>query len=636
MLQPARSRYKAFTRRAALLGGMQGLLMSVLAGRLYYLQVIRADDYRTMADDNRISMRLLPPKRGRILDRQAVELANNQQNFRILFVPEHAKGGIAETLDALSRLVEIDEYDRRRIEREIRRNRKFMPVTVLENLAWEEFSRVNVHLPDLPGIQPDVGESRSYPLGGAFAHLVGYVGVVSEKELTGEPLLELPGFRIGKSGVERARESVLRGTAGNSQIEVNALGRVIKQLNRIDGDPGEDVVLTIDAELQMMVMDRLGEESGSVVVMDVHTGDIISMVSTPGFDPNSFNLGIDHNEWKELLGDPRKPLINKPLRGQYPPGSTFKMIVALAALEAGVITEDFQTFCTGKVKLGNHTFHCWKKQGHGLQNLVSAIEHSCDVYFYEIARKTGINRIAAMAERFGLGEPTGIGVGGERSGLVPTKEWKLATIGEPWQGGETLNVGIGQGHLLTTPLQLAMMTAQLANGGKRVRPRLMYSPATEETADAESGDQPAADIEENKSLGLSEHALSLVLEGMRRVTNSTTGTAFRARIKDPTKAMAGKSGTAQVRRISKYERDTRVLKNKERLWKERDHALFVAFAPVEAPRYAIAVVVEHGGGGSSVAAPIARDVLTATQNRDPARTPPTGTVAVRRKEKEEG
>jgi penicillin-binding protein 2 len=220
--------------------------------------------------------------------------------------------------------------------------------------------------------------------------------------------------------------------------------------------------------------------------------------------------------------------------------------------------------------------------------------------------------------------------------LVPTKEWKLATIGEPWQGGETLNVGIGQGHLLTTPLQLAMMTAQLANGGKRVRPRLMYSPATEETADAESGDQPAADIEENKSLGLSEHALSLVLEGMRRVTNSTTGTAFRARIKDPTKAMAGKSGTAQVRRISKYERDTRVLKNKERLWKERDHALFVAFAPVEAPRYAIAVVVEHGGGGSSVAAPIARDVLTATQNRDPARTPPTGTVAVRRKEKEEG
>ena len=636
MLQPARSRYKAFTRRAALLGGMQGLLMSVLAGRLYYLQVIRADDYRTMADDNRISMRLLPPKRGRILDRQAVELANNQQNFRILFVPEHAKGGIAETLDALSRLVEIDEYDRRRIEREIRRNRKFMPVTVLENLAWEEFSRVNVHLPDLPGIQPDVGESRSYPLGGAFAHLVGYVGVVSEKELTGEPLLELPGFRIGKSGVERARESVLRGTAGNSQIEVNALGRVIKQLNRIDGDPGEDVVLTIDAELQMMVMDRLGEESGSVVVMDVHTGDIISMVSTPGFDPNSFNLGIDHNEWKELLVDPRKPLINKPLRGQYPPGSTFKMIVALAALEAGVITEDFQTFCTGKVKLGNHTFHCWKKQGHGLQNLVSAIEHSCDVYFYEIARKTGINRIAAMAERFGLGEPTGIGVGGERSGLVPTKEWKLATIGEPWQGGETLNVGIGQGHLLTTPLQLAMMTAQLANGGKRVRPRLMYSPATEETADAESGDQPAADIEENKSLGLSEHALSLVLEGMRRVTNSTTGTAFRARIKDPTKAMAGKSGTAQVRRISKYERDTRVLKNKERLWKERDHALFVAFAPVEAPRYAIAVVVEHGGGGSSVAAPIARDVLTATQNRDPARTPPTGTVAVRRKEKEEG
>ncbi|MBT3703567.1 MAG: penicillin-binding protein 2 [Alphaproteobacteria bacterium] len=636
MLQLARSRYKSFTRRAAIVGGVQAVLMTVLAGRLYYLQVIRADDYRTMADDNRISMRLLPPKRGRILDRQATELANNQQNFRIMFVPEHAKDGIAETLDALSSLVEIDEYDRRRIEREIRRNRKFMPVTVLENLSWEEFSRVNVHLPDLPGIQPDVGESRSYPLGTAFAHLVGYVGVVAEKELTGEPLLELPGFRIGKSGVEKARESVLRGTAGNSQIEVNALGRVIKQLNRVDGDPGEDVVLTIDAELQMMVMDRLGNESASVVVMDVHTGDVISMVSTPGFDPNSFNLGINHADWKELLDDPRKPLINKPLRGQYPPGSTFKMIVALAALESGAVTEDFQTFCSGKLKYGNHTFHCWKKHGHGLQDMVSAIEHSCDVYFYEIARKTGINRIAAMAERFGLGDITGIGVGGERSGLVPTKEWKLATIGEPWQGGETLNVGIGQGHVLTTPLQLAMMTAQLANGGKRVRPRLMYSLDAEKETDGKTADKEPAVPEQNQSLGLSEHALSIVLEGMRRVTNSPTGTAFRARIKDPAMAMSGKSGTAQVRRISKYERDTRVLKNKERAWRERDHALFVAFAPVETPRYAISVVVEHGGGGSSVAGPIARDILEATQKRDPARTPPMGVAAVRNQDKGKG
>jgi penicillin-binding protein 2 len=636
MLQPARSRYKAFTRRTALVGGFQALLMSVLAGRLYYLQVIRADDYRTMADDNRISMRLLPPKRGRILDRRAIELANNQQNFRILFVPEHAKDGIDSTLDTLSQLVEIDEHDRRRIEREIRRNRKFMPVTVLENLAWEEFSRINVHLPDLPGIQPDVGESRSYPLGSAFSHLVGYVGVVSEKELTGEPLLELPGFRIGKSGVERAREATLRGTAGNSQIEVNAIGGVIKQLNRVDGDPGEDVVLTIDAELQMQVMDRLGNESASVVVMDVHTGDIISMVSTPGFDPNSFNLGINHDEWKELLEDPRKPLINKSLRGQYPPGSTFKMIVALAALEAGVVTESYQTFCTGKLKLGNHTFHCWKKHGHGLQNMTEAIEHSCDVYFYEIARKTGINRIAAMAERFGLGAETGIGVGGERTGLVPTKEWKLATIGEPWQGGETLNVGIGQGHLLTTPLQLAMMTAQLANGGKRVRPRLMYSPKAEAPKSGETAETAAEIKDEPVSLGLSEHALAIVREGMWRVTNSETGTAYRARIKDPAMAMAGKSGTAQVRRISKYERETRVLKNKERLWKERDHALFVAYAPADAPRYAISVIVEHGGGGSSVAAPIARDILEATQKRDPSRTAPAGMAINRQPDAGEG
>jgi len=618
-LPTAGNRYKAFTRRTVLLGGSQGLLMSILAGRLYYLQVMRADQYRTLADENRISLRLLPPTRGRILDRAAVELANNQQNFRVLLVPEHATGGIAKTLDALSALVEIDSHDRRRIEREIKRNRKFIPVTVLENLSWDEFSRVNVHLPDLPGIQPDVGESRFYPLGNAFAHLVGYVGVVSKEETTGEPLLHLPGFRVGKSGVERAKEGFLRGAAGNSQVEVNALGRVIKQLKRNEGEPGSDIVLTLDSDLQMFTADRLGEETGSVVVMDVHSGDILAMVSTPGFNPNAFNLGIDHDEWRDLINNPRKPLINKPIRGQYPPGSTFKMIVALAALESGVVGVDHTVFCSGKIELGNHTFHCWKKGGHGRLNTTEALQQSCDIHFYDLAKRVGVDRIAEMAERFGLGSRAGIGIGGERGGLIPTKAWKLATIGERWQVGETLNTGIGQGFVLTTPMQLATMTAQIANGGYHIKPKLIHSPRD---------DTAQADIEP-KSLGLSPVALALVQEGMYRVSNSPRGTAYRSRIKEPGMEMAGKTGTAQVRRISKAERETRVRKNEEKPWIERDHALFVGYAPVAAPRYAVAVVVEHGGSGSKTAAPIARDVMREVQLRDPSRTAPMGPVATK-------
>jgi len=497
----------------------------------------------------------------------------------------------------------------------------------LENLSWSEFSRVNVRLPNLPGIQPDVGESRHYPLGDAFAHLVGYVGVRSEKEATGEPLLELPGFRVGKSGIEKSRESVLRGSAGNSQVEVNALGRVIKQLDRQEGEQGGDVVLTIDSALQMFTADRIGNESAAAVVLDIHTGDILAMCSTPGFNPNSFNLGIDHDEWRELLENPRKPLINKAIRGQYPPGSTFKMIVALAALEAGAVGPDHQVFCSGSVELGNHTFHCWKKHGHGRLNLTEALEQSCDVHFYEIAKRVGVNRIAEMAERFGLGRRIGIDIGGERPGLIPTKEWKLATIGEPWQGGETLNIGIGQGFVLTTPLQLAAMTAQIANGGKRLKPRLIHQPEAENGRGAAAAEDGTAEVVENASLGLSKAALDLVTEGMHRVSNSPRGTAFRSRIKDPGMEMAGKTGTAQVRRISKAERDTRVRKNEEKPWEERDHALFVGFAPVHAPRYAVAVVVEHGGGGSKAAAPIARDILYETQIRDPARTPPVGRLA---------
>ncbi len=602
-------RSKVFSRRAVLLSGGTALLFGTLVGRLYYLQVLQADRYRVLAEENRISFRLLSPPRGRILDRFGEELANNQQNYRVLLIPEQA-GSIDETLSALGRLVAIDEYDRRKVMRDIGRNPAFLPVTVLENLSWPEFSRINVHMPDLPGVQPGVGETRYYPFGGPFAHMVGYVGPVSEDEQTGDPLLELPDFRTGKSGVEKASESLLRGGAGNRQIEVNATGRVVRELERNDGQPGGDVVLTIDSVMQRFIFDRLGDESAAVVLIDVHNGEVLALVSTPTFDPNAFNLGLSRSRWQALLEDNRKPLLHRAISGQYPPGSTFKMAVALAALEAGVVATDHRVFCTGELEFGNHTFHCWKRGGHGELSLVEAIEQSCDIHFYDVARRTGIDRIGHMARRLGLGKRMKLGLNGERPGLVPSREWKLALRGEPWQQGETLITGIGQGYLLTTPLQLAFMAGQIANGGYALKPRLVR----DEAAKGKAAAKP-------RSLNLSPVALKLVREGMERVVNGNRGTARRARIQEPEMAMAGKSGSVQVRRITKAERLTGLRKNAQKPWEERDHALFVAYAPVAAPRYAVAVVIEHGGGGSAAAAPVARDVLREAQRRDPLRLP---------------
>ncbi len=598
-----RERTRIFTRRAALLAGGQFALLSTLVGRLYYLQVVQADRYAMLADENRINLRLLPPPRGRIFDRMGEPLAVNRLNYRVVLVSEQAEN-VEETLDALGRIIPVSARDRARVLREIHRKRGFVPITVRENLDWSEVSRVEVNAPDLPGVMIDVGQTRDYPLGPVLGHVVGYVAAVSEKDLTGDPLLELPDFRIGKSGIEKVYDKALRGSAGNSQVEVNAYGRVIRELAREEGRPGDDLTLTIDAGLQRFVVDRLGDESASVVVLDVHTGEVLAMASNPAFDPNAFNRGLSTAEWKALVHNPRKPLTNKAIAGQYPPGSTFKMVVALAALEAGVVTPEHRVFCTGSLKLGDRVFHDWKRGGHGDVDLLAALQQSCDVYFYDIAKRVGIDRIAAMARRFGLGEPTGIDLTGERGGLVPDRDWKLGRFGVSWQQGETLVVGIGQGYLLATPLQLAVMTARIANGGKAVVPHLLRG----------RGAKPAPE-----SMGISRDALAAVVEGMNRVTNTRRGTAYRARIAEPELAMAGKTGTAQVRRISKSERLKGVIKNKDRPWEERDHALFVAFAPVRQPRYAVVTVVEHGGSGSRAAAPIARDVLRETERRDPSR-----------------
>ena len=598
-------RHKLFSRRALMLGGGKAALLSVLVGRMYYLQVVESERYVTLADENRINFRLLPPPRGRIVDRHGRILADNQQNYRVVIIPEQA-GDVERTLDMLSLIVPLSGGERRRIRREVKRKRAFVPITVRENLDWSEVARIEVNTPDLPGILIDVGQSRNYSQGGEAAHVLGYVASVSEKDLTGDPLLELPGFRIGKAGVEKIYDLALRGAGGSSQVEVNALGRVIRELSRQEGQPGNEIRLTLDRDLQEFTAKRLGNESASVVVMDVHSGEVLAMVSNPSFDPNAFNTGLSQAEWESLISNPKAPLTNKSIAGQYPPGSTFKPPVALAALEKGVITPETKIFCGGSTKLGNAEFHCWKKGGHGLMDLKGAIEHSCDVYFYEAARRTGIERIAAMARRFGLGDRLGIDLPGEKKGLVPSDKWKRGAIGAPWQLGETLIAGIGQGYLLSTPLQLAVMTARLANGGRAVTPRLTRDQFTED------GATPYPDTEA-APLGILPEHLELVLQGMDDVVNAPTGTAFRARIEEERWKMAGKTGTAQVRRISKAERETGVLKNEELPWKERDHALFVGYAPTHNPRYAVSVVVEHGGGGSTTAAPIARDVLRETQ-----------------------
>lgn len=609
-------RYKAFNRRAALLGGGKVLLLTALVGRMYYLQVVESDRYVMLADENRISLRLLPPPRGPVVDRYGNPLAINRLNYRVVVIPEQTDD-VAATLDAFAGLVPLGDYDRERILREATRRRPFVPVNVRENLSWPEVARVEVNAPDLPGVMIEVGQSRHYPAGEPLAHILGYVAAVSEDDLTGDPLLELPGFRIGKDGIEKTYDLALRGHGGTSQVEVNAIGRVIRELDRDEGQPGQELVLTVDAELQKFTVDQLGAQSGAAVVVDVHNGDVLAMASTPGFDPNAFTQGLSEEYWQELITNPRGPLTNKAIAGQYAPGSTFKMMVALAGLESGLVNQYYRVYCTGSIKLGDTRFHGWKRSGHGSVNMIKGIMESCDIYFYDVARRVGIDRITEMARRFGLGRTLGIDLPGERPGLMPTKAWKLATIGVPWQLGETLVAGIGQGYVLTTPLQLAVMTARLVNGGFAVTPRL--------TRDIVARDRVTARPEPAfEPIGVSQASLAIMARAMKGVVNNPRGTAYRARIAEAGMEMGGKTGTAQVRRISKAERLAGLRKNEERPWEERDHALFVGYAPVDAPRYAVAVIVEHGGGGSKVAAPIARDVLIETQRRDPAAAPLAG------------
>ncbi len=602
-------RVRMFGRRAALVAGGKLALFAALAGRIYYLQVLQADRYTMLADENRINLRLLAPPRGLVYDRFGAPLAVNEQDYQVLITSEDTPD-VEATLDRLAAIVSLDEDDRARILREVARKRPFVPVSVKSHLSWDQVARIEVSAPDLPGIEIQVGQVRHYPFGADVSHVLGHVGAPALEDQTGDPLLSLPSFRIGKSGIERQFDSALRGSAGRAHVEVNALGREIRELDRREGITGEPHVLTLDAILQRSASKRLGEESGAVVTIDVRNGDILTLASSPGYDPNAFSSGISPSYWQSLVNDERAPLRNKAIAGEYAPGSTFKMVVALAALEAGVVNRDTSFFCNGKLQLGDGLFHCWKRGGHGRVPLLRGIRESCDVYFYEVAKRVGIDRIAAMAERLGLGHKLDLGIPGERAGLIPTKSWKQAVIGQAWTPGETLVAGIGQGFVLTTPAQLAVMTARLVNGGRAIVPRL--------TRPAEAGEAPPEPAE----LGVSPRHLATLIEGMAQVTQHARGTARKSAIKEPGMEMGGKTGTSQVRRITRAERLAGIVNNEDLPWKRRDHALFIAFAPIADPRYAVAVVVEHGGGGSTAAAPIAHDIMLECLQRDPgARTP---------------
>jgi len=590
---------RRISRRAVVMGGGMLSVMAVLAGRMRSMQVEQADAFRLLAEENRVNVRLIPPTRGLIFDRSGRALAENAQNYRIVVVREDADD-LEATFARLRGLVPLTDEQVARALREIRRRSPFVPVTVADRLEWQHVAAVAVNAPALPGVTPEVGLTRVYPLGGDFAHVVGYVGPVSESDLARasdpDPVLQIPEFQIGKVGVERKLEPLLRGAAGTRRIEVNAVGRVMRELDRQEGAPGAQVQLTIDARLQNFAQARMAGESASAVVMDVASGDLLACASAPSFDPNLFVRGISVPDYRALTEDEHRPLATKTVQGTYPPGSTFKMIVSVAAVEAGVITPGETVYCPGHREMGGRRFHCWKRGGHGWMDMHDALVQSCDVYYYELAERVGVDRIAAMARRFGLGTAFDLPLSAVSGGLVPDKDWKRRVRGETWRIGDSLNAAIGQGYNLASPLQLAVMTARLATGAA-IRPRLVRAV-----------DGREAPVLTDGPMGLSPTLLAQVRKAMFDVTNHRRGTAWRSRLLGEDVRIAGKTGTSQVRSV--------VVRNEDVPWEQRDHALFVGYAPAHAPRLACAVVVEHGGGGSAAAAPVARDILARALHDD--------------------
>ncbi len=595
------NRRKKFTRRALVLGGAKLSVLSILMARLYYLQRVMGQEYATLSDNNRIRLQLVTPERGLIYDRYGNILASNQDNFRAMLDPEQFKR-LDEILIKVGTLIGEDLSAQEAVLTKKARRAPHLPLLITQHMSWQDVSRLEVHAPELPGLFISVGKMRYYPYAEQTAHLLGYVSPVSEKDEEAKQLMRLPDLKIGRKGIEHTLEESLRGNAGVRHVEVNALGLTIREISREESRSGDDASLAIDVGLQRHVYEQLSQHrSASAAILDIHSGEVRTLATTPSFDPNRFSQGISQAYWSSLLENPLSPLLNKAISGQYPPGSTFKMLVALAALEQGIISPKARHYCPGHYILGNRRFHCWERSGHGHVDMEMAIERSCDVYFYEVAAELGIEAISEMAVRFGLGTKTGIELPAEQPGIAPTPAWKKRKLSQHWQKGDTINASIGQGYVLSTPLQLAVMTARLITN-RQVAPTLL---------------KQVTDIPNFESIGVKEEHLTVIKRGMERVTMNPRGTAYWKRITKPGFEMAGKTGTSQVKSLS----HTYHLSEEEKRWQDKHHALFVGYAPIHAPRFAGAVVVEHGGSGSSAAAPLMRDMLLKAQELEAEAAP---------------
>ena len=597
------------SRRTALLAGGAGLVFSVLGGRLYHLQVTQAEEYASLSEENRFNYRITVPPRGKIRDRHGEVIADSQLDYSVVLIPESA-GDVEAALDKIGEVIELSEPTRKRVLNTARRQPGFVPILVSDHLDWSDFSALNLRLPELNGVQPEVTLGRAYPDDGVFSHIIGYVGRPGPKDIEAnpDPLLRQPSFWMGKTGIEASQDERLRGKAGRLKVEVNSAGRLVREWPEPDSKPtaGRDTYLTIDAGLQRYAAEQFGEEAGGLALIDVETGELRTLLSMPTFDANKFVSGLTQADMDALNGDERRPQYNKAVAGGYPPASTFKMVMMMAALESRLVNPNRTVFCGGSTRLGRRTFHCWKRGGHGWCDMKRGLQQSCDVYFYDTVQRMGpgfgMEWVERVGRELGLGQAYDIGVGGQSEGILPTPQWKQSRRGQPWTMGDSLNASIGQGFVLANPLHLAVMTARIANGRKKVMPRLVIE------------DQ----FEPFEDLDLEPRNVAYVQDAMYSVTAVPGGTAYRADHfgLGPEIQMAGKTGTGQVKGISLADRRAGLYKNNKLPWKYRDHALFVGYAPYENPRYACAAIVEHGGSGSRVGAPLVRLVLGEALRRD--------------------
>ena len=608
-------------RRMFIIGAAKIIIFTGIIARLFSLQVSENKKYLTLSDKNRIREWKLPPTRGDIVDYFGNVIAGNLKVYQLHIIPEQV-----ENFNYLiSRLKTLLNLSDKKIDKIVKLKNKLKPwesIIVSENLSWSDFLKINNFLYDLVGVKPVMTISRNYPFSDVYTHILGYVSQPNEEEILANEIVQerfVPGMKIGKLGLEKTLENYLIGTNAIQRYEVNAYGKRINQLEHQKGKQGLRIRLTVDTEIQKVCGKLLNDRAGSISVMDIYTGDIIAMYSSPSYDPNKFLFGISNDDWALIRNNPLKPLINKTLSGLYSPGSTIKPIVALSALENKIVSPNFKVKCTGKMELYGQTFHCWKEKGHGFMSLKNAMKQSCDTYFYEVARLLGVDRLNVTAEKFGLGKKVlGDYYDYEKSGLFPNTKWKKNNLGKGWVLGETLITGIGQGYTQTTPLQLCLMTAQIANGGYSIKPRIVVNNNPMSLEEAKSKLQDETLYGQEKKLFKDHKNIKIVQEAMFSSTNELYGTSYKSRIDNPKYQFAGKTGTAQVKRISMRERELD-LKIEQIPYKDRDHALFVAYGPYVNPRYALSIIVEHGGSGSRTAAPIAKELFKLIIDRDKLR-----------------